>query len=123
MAYAETSRSRPHQDGQHESTIQTVGVATGEDDTGIPALGDYIDATLAPATAEQIAELKRLAIAAYDSQEKAGAALKVALAKRGKGKLAELNQIQAAELIAKLANRYRCQLPDELVASVKGNGE
>jgi len=44
MAYAETSRSRPHQDGQHESTIQTVGVATGEDDTGIPALGDYIDA-------------------------------------------------------------------------------
>ena len=70
-------------------------------------LGDYIDATLAPATAEQIAELKRLAIAAYDSQEKAGAALKVALAKRGKGKLAELNQIQAAELIAKLATKTK----------------
>jgi len=43
MAYAETSRSRPHQDSQHESVIQTVGVCTGEGDTGIPALGDYID--------------------------------------------------------------------------------
>ena len=70
-------------------------------------LGDHIDATLTMCSDIQQNTIKKRAMLVYNDKPMAFAALKKAVANRGKTKLAELTSAQAHELAGKLAKKIK----------------